>query len=80
MRKPQIDYAAVFRALPGMVALLTPELVYADANEDFPNLPTIRIGQQLPRRLDAEGSHEGTLAGSGPPGVASKAKFERGRR
>ncbi|MDQ1017595.1 PP2C family protein-serine/threonine phosphatase [Streptomyces afghaniensis] len=35
MRKPQIDYAAVFRALPGMVALLTPDLVYADANEDF---------------------------------------------
>ncbi|WAU84161.1 SpoIIE family protein phosphatase [Streptomyces sp. Qhu-G9] len=35
MRKPQIDYAAVFRALPGMVALLTPELVYIDANEDF---------------------------------------------
>lgn len=35
MRKPQIDYAAVFHALPGMVALLTPDLVYADANEDF---------------------------------------------
>ncbi|MER5431999.1 SpoIIE family protein phosphatase [Streptomyces sp. NPDC002588] len=35
MRNPQIDYAAVFRALPGMVALLTPELVYADANDDF---------------------------------------------
>ncbi|MER5218792.1 PP2C family protein-serine/threonine phosphatase [Streptomyces flaveus] len=35
MREPQIDYAAVFRALPGMVALLTPELVYADANDDF---------------------------------------------
>ncbi|MEU3224772.1 PP2C family protein-serine/threonine phosphatase [Streptomyces microflavus] len=35
MRKPQIDYAAVFHALPGMVALLTPELVYADANGDF---------------------------------------------
>ncbi|MGI5194850.1 PP2C family protein-serine/threonine phosphatase [Streptomyces sp. CA-288835] len=35
MREPQIDYAAVFRALPGMVALLTPDLVYADANEDF---------------------------------------------
>ncbi|WP_086564819.1 PP2C family protein-serine/threonine phosphatase [Streptomyces africanus] len=35
MRKPQIDYAAVFRALPGMVALLTPDLVYVDANEDF---------------------------------------------
>ncbi|MER6095846.1 SpoIIE family protein phosphatase [Streptomyces sp. NPDC001728] len=35
MRKPRIDYAAVFHALPGMVALLTPDLVYADANEDF---------------------------------------------
>ncbi|WP_331751955.1 SpoIIE family protein phosphatase [Streptomyces chartreusis] len=35
MRKPQIDYAAVFHALPGMVALLTPDLVYIDANEDF---------------------------------------------
>ncbi|MGW0846551.1 PP2C family protein-serine/threonine phosphatase [Streptomyces sp. NPDC002787] len=30
-----IDYAAVFQALPGMVALLTPELVFADANEEF---------------------------------------------
>ncbi|MFE9442049.1 PP2C family protein-serine/threonine phosphatase [Streptomyces sp. NPDC006602] len=35
MREPHIDYAAVFRALPGMVALLTPDLVYADANDDF---------------------------------------------
>ncbi|ELP64548.1 PP2C family protein-serine/threonine phosphatase [Streptomyces turgidiscabies] len=38
MRKPQVDYAAVFRALPGMVALLTPDLVYADANDDFVRL------------------------------------------
>jgi len=30
-----IDYAAVFQCLPGMVALLTPDLVYADANEEF---------------------------------------------
>ena len=29
------DYRAVFHALPGMVALLTPDLVYVDANEDF---------------------------------------------
>ncbi|MFF1546064.1 PP2C family protein-serine/threonine phosphatase [Streptomyces sp. NPDC058291] len=35
MTKPQIDYAEVFRALPGMAALLTPDLVYADANDDF---------------------------------------------
>ncbi|MER6346724.1 PP2C family protein-serine/threonine phosphatase [Streptomyces sp. NPDC001595] len=38
MTEPQIDYAAVFRALPGMVALLTPDLVYADANDDFVQL------------------------------------------
>ncbi|UUU36078.1 SpoIIE family protein phosphatase [Streptomyces sp. CA-210063] len=35
MADTAIDYAAVFQALPGMVALLTPELVYADANEEF---------------------------------------------
>lgn len=32
---PVIDYHAVFRALPGAVALLTPDLVYADANQAF---------------------------------------------
>ncbi|TDU80268.1 SpoIIE family protein phosphatase [Streptomyces sp. KS 21] len=35
MAEAGIDYAAVFQALPGMVALLTPELVYADVNEEF---------------------------------------------
>ncbi|KOU56447.1 protein phosphatase [Streptomyces sp. MMG1533] len=35
MKERQIDYAAVFRALPGMVALLAPDLVYVDANDDF---------------------------------------------
>lgn len=35
MREPQIDYAAVFQALSGMVALLTPDLVHADAKDDF---------------------------------------------
>ncbi|MFI7412732.1 PP2C family protein-serine/threonine phosphatase [Streptomyces sp. NPDC049627] len=38
MKETAIDYEAVFQALPGMVALLTPELVYADANEDFQQL------------------------------------------
>ncbi|MEY9989620.1 serine phosphatase RsbU (regulator of sigma subunit) [Streptomyces sp. V4I8] len=38
MEEKAIDYEAVFRSLPGMVALLTPELVYADANEDFQRL------------------------------------------
>ncbi|MFE5592597.1 PP2C family protein-serine/threonine phosphatase [Streptomyces sp. NPDC056549] len=35
MNGPGIDYEAVFQALPGAVALLTPDLVYADANEAF---------------------------------------------
>ncbi|RAG81580.1 protein phosphatase [Streptacidiphilus pinicola] len=30
-----IDYREVFQAQPGLVALLTPDLVYADANEEF---------------------------------------------
>ncbi|NEA99053.1 SpoIIE family protein phosphatase [Streptomyces sp. SID13726] len=46
MRQPQIDHAAVFRALPGMVALLTPELVYVDVNDDFVRL-TGRARDQL---------------------------------
>ncbi|WP_284580653.1 SpoIIE family protein phosphatase [Streptomyces sp. 2P-4] len=33
--RPGIDYEAVFQALPGAAALLTPELVYADVNEAF---------------------------------------------
>ncbi|MGC0318771.1 PP2C family protein-serine/threonine phosphatase [Kitasatospora acidiphila] len=35
MNEPAIDYWAVFQALPGMVALLTPELVYVNANADY---------------------------------------------
>jgi len=31
----EIDFAGVFQALPGMVALLTPEMVFLDANEDY---------------------------------------------
>jgi serine phosphatase RsbU (regulator of sigma subunit) len=33
--EPGIDYQSVFRAMPAMVALLTPGLVYADANDEF---------------------------------------------
>ncbi|GAB2907218.1 PP2C family protein-serine/threonine phosphatase [Streptomyces heilongjiangensis] len=35
MAETETDYAAVFQALPGMVALLTPDLIYADANDEF---------------------------------------------
>ncbi|MEU3279141.1 PP2C family protein-serine/threonine phosphatase [Streptomyces antibioticus] len=51
MREPQIDYAAVFRALPGMVALLTPDLVYADANDDFLRLAGRTRDQLLGRYI-----------------------------
>ncbi|MCT7351984.1 SpoIIE family protein phosphatase [Streptomyces sp. 15-116A] len=35
MSEPVIDYEAVYQSLPGMVALLTPELVYADVNAAY---------------------------------------------
>ncbi|MFD8642723.1 PP2C family protein-serine/threonine phosphatase [Streptomyces zaomyceticus] len=38
MNEQRVDYTAVFQALPGMVALLTPDLVYVDVNEDFARL------------------------------------------
>ncbi|WP_406255811.1 PP2C family protein-serine/threonine phosphatase [Streptomyces chartreusis] len=38
MNERAVDYEAVFQCLPGMVALLTPDLIYVDANEDFQRL------------------------------------------
>ncbi|MFF0162499.1 SpoIIE family protein phosphatase [Streptomyces sp. NPDC005263] len=35
MNDSAVDYAAAFQALPGMVALLTPDLVYVGVNEEF---------------------------------------------
>jgi hypothetical protein len=35
MAEPAVDYAAVFQALPGAVALVTPQLIVADANAEF---------------------------------------------
>ncbi|MFE4368107.1 PP2C family protein-serine/threonine phosphatase [Streptomyces sp. NPDC056835] len=35
MTEPEIDYKAVFQALPGAVVLLTPQLLYIDVNEEF---------------------------------------------
>ena len=34
----EVDYKAVFQALPGMVALLDTDLIYVDANDDFQRL------------------------------------------
>ncbi|MFI7005275.1 PP2C family protein-serine/threonine phosphatase [Streptomyces sp. NPDC050145] len=35
MNRPVVDYEAVFQALPGAVALLTPDLVYVEVNDAF---------------------------------------------
>ncbi|QDN95974.1 SpoIIE family protein phosphatase [Streptomyces sp. S1A1-8] len=35
MTEPEVDYAAVFRALPGAVALVTPKLIFVDVNAEF---------------------------------------------
>ncbi|MGW1802147.1 PAS domain-containing protein, partial [Streptomyces sp. NPDC001984] len=35
MTEPEVDYSAVFRALPGAVALLTPQLIFVDVNAEF---------------------------------------------
>ncbi|MFI7294616.1 PP2C family protein-serine/threonine phosphatase [Streptomyces sp. NPDC050121] len=51
MNDTAIDYAAVFQALPGMVALLTPELVYADANEEFLRATGRKREQMIGRHL-----------------------------
>src|SRR5258708_12804776 len=51
MTEPEIDYTALFRALPGRVALLPPHLVYADANEEFLRLAGRTREQVVGRHL-----------------------------
>ncbi|MGW1782717.1 PP2C family protein-serine/threonine phosphatase [Streptomyces sp. NPDC002143] len=51
MNDTAIDYAAVFQALPGMVALLTPDLRYADANEEFLRVAGRKREQMIGRHL-----------------------------
>ncbi|MDH6623139.1 serine phosphatase RsbU (regulator of sigma subunit) [Streptomyces sp. LBL] len=46
-----VDYAAVFQALPGMVALLRPDLVVADVNEDFLRTAGRKREQMMGRQL-----------------------------
>ncbi|MFE9438916.1 PP2C family protein-serine/threonine phosphatase [Streptomyces sp. NPDC006602] len=51
MNDSAIDYAAAFQALPGMVALLTPDLVIADANEEFLRSAGRKREQVVGRRM-----------------------------
>ncbi|MFE1444245.1 PP2C family protein-serine/threonine phosphatase [Streptomyces sp. NPDC058739] len=51
MHEPVIDYQAVFHALPAGIALLTPELVYADVNEAYLSLSGRTLDQLIGRFL-----------------------------
>ncbi|MFF4837590.1 PP2C family protein-serine/threonine phosphatase [Streptomyces sp. NPDC001315] len=51
MNDTAVDYAGVFQALPGMVALLTPDLMYADANEEFLRVAGRTREQMIGRHL-----------------------------
>ncbi|MFE5484669.1 PP2C family protein-serine/threonine phosphatase [Streptomyces sp. NPDC056527] len=51
MAEAEIDHGAVFQALPAMVALLTPELVYVDVNEEFVRMSGRSREQLLGRYL-----------------------------
>ncbi len=51
MTDPGIDYAAVFRALPGLVVLITPQLECADANDEFLRMSGFSAGQLIGRPL-----------------------------
>ncbi|WP_329274228.1 PP2C family protein-serine/threonine phosphatase [Streptomyces sp. NBC_00691] len=66
MAEAEINYAAVFQALPGMVAVLTPDLVYADVNEEFVRLSG-RTREQLVGRylFDAFPDNPGDPAATG---------------
>ncbi|MFJ9725875.1 PP2C family protein-serine/threonine phosphatase [Streptomyces sp. NPDC101209] len=51
MNDAAIDYAGVFQCLPGMVALLTPDLVFADANEEYLRVSGRRRAEVVGRYL-----------------------------
>ena len=51
MGNAEIDHDAVFQALPGMVSILTPDLVFVDANEDYLRITGRPREQVIGRRL-----------------------------
>jgi len=78
-----IDYAAVFQCLPGMVALLTPGLVYADANTEFLRMSGRNREQVVGRYLfDVFPDNPNDSAASGMRNLAASLKrvLETGER
>ncbi|MQY37104.1 hypothetical protein SRB17_51080 [Streptomyces sp. RB17] len=62
MTEPEVDYTAVFRALPGAVALVTPQLIYADVNAEFSRIRG-ETRERLVGRFLPEDRHENDPAG-----------------
>ncbi|MFJ7949487.1 SpoIIE family protein phosphatase [Streptomyces sp. NPDC096354] len=63
MIEPEIDRIAMVQALPGAVALLTPQLVYADVNEDwlrlFGRTREQEVGRYMPDDFANSSNHPG---------------------
>lgn len=51
MSEPEVDYAAVFQALPGAIALLSPKMIFVDANEEFLQIRGLTHEQLIGRYL-----------------------------
>ena len=80
----EFDYADVFRALPGMVALLTPDLVFVDANDEFLGWPAGPVSNCVGRYMFdvfPENPNDPAAGGhAGPRGVAAPRGGDRGAR
>lgn len=59
MKVPAVDYGAVFQALPGAVALVTPQLIYADANAEFLRLRGLTREQVVGRFVPEDHPEKG---------------------
>lgn len=73
----EIDFAAVFQALPGAVALLTPRMVFADVNERYVQLSG-RAPEQLVGRYIFDAFPESPGSDQGNSGLRDlRASLER---
>ncbi|MEV7367941.1 SpoIIE family protein phosphatase [Streptomyces sp. NPDC091299] len=64
MAEPEIDYKAVFQALPGAVALLTPQLIYADVNGEWLRILGRARDQEIGRYLPDDFASSPNSAGA----------------
>ncbi|HET9170653.1 MAG TPA: SpoIIE family protein phosphatase [Actinospica sp.] len=83
MSGPEVDYRAVFQALPGMVALLTPDLVFVDVSEEFVRLSGRRREELVGRYLFAvfpDNPHDPAATGARNLEASLRRVLETGER